>query len=160
MLHVGSHAEAAEHPLGSRLRLQGGESLHLADLLRQARGLLADVAGGLIVLAACGTDLTGRAHDEALTLATAFLALGAACVVLGTRWPVSLVPTAVFMTVFHQHLNFGYEDPAEALRATQLWMLDPHRDVADRLDPELAKQLRTIDPDALDAWAAYTYQGR
>ena len=158
MLHLGSHAESAEHPLGSRLWLHGGESLYLADLLRQARGQ-ADVAAGLIVLAACGTDLTGRAHDEALTLATAFLALGAAGAV-GTRWPVSQVPTAVFMTMFHQHLNSGYEEPAEALRATQLWMLDPLRDVADRIDPKLAEQMRTIDPDALDAWAAYTYQGR
>ncbi len=159
LLHAGTHAEPAEHPLGSRLRLQGGESLSLTDLLRQARDRPADVAGGLIVLAACGTDLTGRAHDEALTLATAFLALGAVGAV-GTRWPVRDVPTAVFMTVFHQHLNSGYEEPAAALRATQLWMLDPHRDVAGRIDPALAGEMRTIDPDALEAWAVYTYQGR
>jgi hypothetical protein len=159
LLHVGSHAEPAEHPLGSRLRLQGGEFLTLADLLRQAGSRPADAAGGLIVLAACGTDLTGRAHDEALTLASAFLALGVSGAA-GTRWPVRDVPTAVFMTVFHQYLTAGDQDPAEALRATALWMLDPDRDVAGRIESGLAGQLRTIDLDAVDAWAAFTYQGR
>lgn len=159
LLHLGTHAEPAEDPLGSLLRLHGTESLSTTDLLRQAQGRPADVPGGLVVLAACGTDLTGRAHDEALTLASAFLALGAVGAV-GTRWLVEDVPTAVFMTVFHQSLNSGYDDPAAALRAAQLWMLDPHRVVPDSLTPALAQQMRTIDLDAVDAWAAYTYQGR
>jgi len=159
LLHVGTHAEPAEDPLDSVLRLQGTESLSTSDLLRQARGRAADASGGLVVLAACGTDLTGRDHDEALTLASALLALGAIGVI-GTRWLVEDVPTAVFMTVFHQHLNSGYDDPAAALRATQLWMLDPHRVAPDSVAPALAQQMRTVDLDAVDAWAAYTYLGR
>lgn len=158
LLHVGTHAEPAEHPLASRLRLDGNEFLSMTDLLRQARSRPADIPGGLIVLAACGTDLTRRDHDEALTLATAFLALGAVGAV-GTRWPVKDVPTAVFMTNFHHQLICG-EDPAAALRTTQLWMLDQRRVPPDSMEPALAREMRTIDPDAVDTWAAYTYQGR
>ncbi|MBV9451911.1 MAG: CHAT domain-containing protein [Streptosporangiaceae bacterium] len=159
LLHVGAHAEPAAHPLGSRLRLDRNESLSMTDLLHQARGRPTEIPGGLMVLAACGTDLTGRAHDEALTLATTFLALGAVGAV-GTRWPVKDVPTAVFMAVLHQQLNSGHQDPAAALRATQLWMLDPDRVLPDSIDPALAEEMRTLDLDAVDTWAAYTYQGR
>lgn len=52
----------------------------VAKALRQVAGRPADSPGPLVDLAACGTHLTGELHDEALTLATAFLAAGAATV--------------------------------------------------------------------------------
>ena len=85
-----------------------------------------------MVLASCLTDVTGADYDEALTLATAFLSAGAAGVV-AARWLVPEADTAVFMLMFHQLLNGQYPDPAAALRATQLWMLDPGRERARRL---------------------------
>src|SRR6185369_5016731 len=99
-------------PVDSYLELSGNR-LRVRDILEQARLRPMDAAGGLIVLAACASDLTGHAHDEALTLATAFLAAGATGVV-GARWEVDDIPTAIFMIMFHHYLNSGYPDPATA----------------------------------------------
>ncbi|MDN3353862.1 CHAT domain-containing protein [Actinomadura sp. DC4] len=159
LLHLGCHALVAERPVESRLLLAQDEALAMTDILRQARERARDAAGGLVVLAACGSDETGRHHDEALTLATAFLAAGA-CGVVGARWPVADVPTALFMIMFHHYLNSGYGDPATALRAAQLWMLDPGRRPPAGLDPGLAEETACLDLTAIDAWAAFTYQGR
>jgi CHAT domain-containing protein len=46
--------------------------------------------------------------------------------VIGSLWPVSSAHTARMMIVFHHHLRT--QEPAEALRSAQLWMLD--QDVA------------------------------
>ncbi|KOG47116.1 hypothetical protein ADK74_10740, partial [Streptomyces decoyicus] len=73
-------------------------------------------------------DRTRRArhHDEALTLATALVTGGAADVV-GSRWPVRDGPTSVMMAVFHHHVTAGGLAPPDALRAAQVWMLNPLR---------------------------------
>jgi len=157
LLHLGCHARTAERPVDSHLQLARGRRLAMADVLQQARDRPRDGAGGLVVLAACASDLTGRDHDEALTLATAFLAAGATGVV-GTRWPVDDLPTALFMTMFHYYLNAGYPDPAVALRAAQLWMLDPGRSLPVATD--MAEEMSRIDLSAVEHWAAFTYQGR
>lgn len=157
LLHLGCHAKAAERPVDSYLQLARGRRLAMADILEQARDRPRDGAGGLVVLAACASDLTGRDHDEALTLATAFLAAGATGVV-GTRWPVDDLPTALFMTMFHHCLNAGYPDPAAALRAAQLWMLDPRRSLPVATD--MAEEMDRVDLTAVEHWAAFTYQGR
>ncbi len=159
LLHLGCHALAAVRPVDSRLLLADEEILAMTGILRQARERPKDAAGGLVVLAACGSDRTSDHHDEALTLATAFLAAGA-CGVIGARWPVADVPTALLMIMFHHYLNAGYEDPATALRAAQLWMLDPRRRPPPGLDPRLAEEMRCVDLAAIDAWAAFTYQGQ
>jgi CHAT domain-containing protein len=111
------------------------------------------------VLAACASDHSGRERDEVLTLATAFLAAGAVGVV-GARWEVADIPTAIFMIMFHHYLNAGYADPATALRAAQLWMLDPRRRLPVGLDERLAHELSLLDLAEVDNWAAFTYQGR
>jgi hypothetical protein len=157
VLHLGCHAYLDESPVDSFLALSGGR-LRVGDMLAQAR-LRLDAHGGLVVLAACASDSAKGAHDEALTLATAFLAAGAGGVV-GARWPVEDIPTALFMIMFHHHLNSGYSDPATALRATQVWMLNPRRRAPAWLDPRLAVELSTVDLADVACWGAFTYQGR
>ena len=159
LVHLGCHAESAPRPVDSHLLLDGNETLGMSEILRQARARPADTPGGLIVLAACGSDLSDRDHDEALTLASAFLAAGAAGVV-GARWSVDDLPTALFMTMFHHYLNAAHDDPAIALRATQLWMLDPARSVPPDLTSGLAEELTTVNPAEPEFWAAFTYQGQ
>ncbi|MGC5015453.1 CHAT domain-containing protein [Streptosporangium sp. DT93] len=159
LLHLGCHAHPARRPVDSHLLLAGGQTLGMTRILRQARARPPGVSGGLVVLAACGSDLTGRDHDEALTLATAFLAAGAVGVV-GTRWPVDDLPTMLFTTMFHHYLNAGYDDPAVALRAAQLWMLDPRRARPAGLGEDLAGYVGEAPLHEPESWAAFTYQGR
>ena len=111
------------------------------------------------MLASCLSDVTEADYDEALTLATAFLAAGAAGVV-AARWTVPDGVTALFMAMFHQYLNDGRSDPAHALRAAQLWMLDPAREVPAAW-PKLAQAARRVPRTCqAPAWAGFTYQGR
>ncbi|MER5393926.1 CHAT domain-containing protein [Saccharopolyspora sp. NPDC002686] len=159
LLHLACHATPAELPVESALLLGAREVLPVQDVLRQARDRPRDAAGALVVLAACASDLTDRQHDEVLTLSTAFLAAGAAGVI-GTRWEVLDLPTAMFMIVFHHFLNSGSTDPAGALRAAQLWMLDPRRRPLPGIPEELAAFFTEVDPTAPQHWAAFTYQGR
>jgi hypothetical protein len=158
VLHLGCHGHYAPTPVDSSLLLDNGGQLYVRDVLRHARDRPADAPGGLVVLATCVSDLTDNAHDEALTLAAAFLAGGGVGVV-GARWPVDDLPTALFMIMFHHYLNFGYPSPATALRATQAWMLKPDRTLPAGIDPRLAGPMRRADLAAVENWAAFTYQG-
>ncbi|TMR05030.1 CHAT domain-containing protein [Actinomadura soli] len=159
LLHLGCHAHPAPRPVDAALALLRGEELSMSEVLERARARPPGSPGGLVVLAACGSDLTATDHDEALTLAAAFLAAGASGAV-GARWPVDDVPTALLMAVFHHYLNSGYDDPARALRAAQLWMLDPARRLPAGADPKLADEMALTDLAAPAAWAAFTCQGR
>ena len=142
----------------------------MRDILRQARKWRAGVpgiagipasaeSGGLVVLASCLSDVTEADFDEALTVATAFLSAGATGVV-AARWSVADARTALFVTVFHHYLNGGQPDPARALRAAQLWMLDPGRVVPDGLPPVLGDEASDPGLTHPEAWAAFAYQGR
>jgi len=159
LLHLGCHASLANPPLNSFLELAGTSKLYVRDMLEQARDRPVDAEGGLVILAACASDLAGGAYDEALTLATAFLAAGSVGVV-GARWAVGDVPTALFMVMFHHYLNSGYNDPATALRAVQRWMLDKRRKLPKGIGHRLADELTQLDPTETVNWAAFTYQGR
>jgi CHAT domain-containing protein len=159
LLHLGCHAEPAARPVDGRLLLEDGETLSMRDILRQTRDRPRDTPGCLVVLAACGSDLTDGHHDEALTLATSFLAAGAAGTV-GARWPVDDLPTLAFMTMFHHYLNSGYDDPSIALRSTQAWMLNSRRTFPESFRPKIAEMARTIDLAKPEFWAAFTYQGQ
>ena len=159
VLHLSCHAYREDPPIDTWLKLSGDRPLRVRDILRHTRNRPPDAPGGLVVLATCVSDLTHSSHDEALTLATSFLAAGAVGV-LGARWPVRDVPTALFMIMFHHYLNSGYEDPATALRATQLWMLNPKRRLPPGVGGLLADELSTVPLDAIASWAAFTYQGR
>ena len=159
LLHLGCHAESALRPVDGQLLLDGGETLSMRDILRQARDRPRGTPGCLVILAACGSDLAHGHHDEALTLATSFLAAGAAGTV-GTRWPVDDLPTLAFMTMFHHYLNSGYDDPSVALRSAQAWMLNPDRFFPEAFRPKIAEMARTIDLAKPEFWAAFTYQGQ
>ena len=171
MLHFGGHGQARPPVLSSAIQLdnrKGPETeaaraaprtVAVREILQRARSRLSSASGGLVVLASCLTDVTGADYDEALTLATAFLSAGAAGVV-AARWLVPEADTAVFMLMFHQLLNGQYPDPAAALRATQLWMLDPGRSVPADWPNSLrghATEPALAGPEAL---AGVTYQGR
>lgn len=159
LLHLACHARTGATPDRSSLRLRG-ETLTVARILAAARRRPDAAPGGLVVLSACVSDLTGAAYDEALTLATAFLASGAGSVV-GSRWAVDDATTACLMAVFHRLRTSGLRD-RDALRAAQRWMLDPDRDVPADVAPLVAALAgppgdRLGDPAV---WAPFAHHGR
>jgi hypothetical protein len=159
LLHFGCHGRAEMPVLTSRLDLGQGEEVAVSRMLEQARTGASSASGGLVVLASCLTDVAEADYDEALTLATAFLSAGASGVI-AARWKVPDMETALFMAIFHHYVNGKYPHPAQALRATQLWMLDPGRKVPDGLPTVLrdeAAQPALADPVA---WAGFAYQGQ
>lgn len=148
LLHLACHAVTGAKPAESYVEL--------TDRLTVTRVLRSRLSGGLVVLAACASDLTDREHDEALTLATAFLAAGAGSVV-GTRWAVDDQRAAVLMCLFHRYLTVDGMSPAQALRAAQLWALDRDRE----LPADIAAVVGSTRPEIpLTAWAAFSHQGR
>jgi CHAT domain-containing protein len=156
LLHLACHASTGATPDSSHLVLNGESRLPVARILAAAGGRPADAPGGLVVLSACASDLTTGAYDEALTLATAFLAAGAVSVV-GSRWPVGDRTTACLMVMFHRYRTVDGLGDRDALRAAQRWMLDPQRDI-----PPEVRPLCPIRPNALAdpvAWAAFTHHG-
>ncbi|MEV6425293.1 CHAT domain-containing protein [Streptomyces sp. NPDC051662] len=168
LLHLGCHADTREVPLDSALLFGGTREseraartelkLPISRVLERAAGRRPGSPGGLVVLNACLSDLSERDHDEALTLATAFLTAGATGVV-GSRWNVPDRPSGLLMTVFHHHLSQGVT-PARALRAAQLWMLDPERAPVPGMSRLMAGQVNDPEHLHIHAWAAYTHQGR
>ncbi|CAM5538183.1 CHAT domain-containing protein OS=Streptomyces antimycoticus OX=68175 GN=SANT12839_016320 PE=4 SV=1 [Streptomyces antimycoticus] len=103
-------------------------------------------------------DLSTRDHDEALTLSTALIARGAADVI-GSRWAVHDATTALMMAVFHDFVTRQRLAPVDALRAAQLWMLNPRREPPPTLHGELCDEAVRTDLDRIHLWAAFTHQG-
>jgi tetratricopeptide (TPR) repeat protein len=159
VVHFACHGVTGDAPARSLLRLAGDDRLSVADLLGQARRRDPAAAGPIITLAACNTDLTGRDHDESLTVATAFRVAGAAAVV-GARWELPDSRTALLMLMVHYYLNDKGLSCADALRQAQLWMLDPNR-VAPSVLPA-AIRAQALQPGMADpiAWAGFVHQGR
>jgi hypothetical protein len=155
LLHLACHAWTGPTPAESYLRLAEGARLTVAEILRHTRGRAKDAPGGLVLLSACGSDLADRDHDEALTVSSALLAGGAAAVV-GTRWQVGDLPSSLLMCLFHQYVVVDGMSPAEALRAAQLWALDPDS----VLPPDIASVFGTVAEIPLTTWAAFSHQGR
>jgi hypothetical protein len=170
LLHFGCHGVVSLPVLDANLeigtspgRSDGAKgqaiTVSVRDILRQARLAPPDpgvAGGGLVVLAACLTDVTEADYDEALTLASAFLAAGSTGVV-AARWAVTDKVTAVFMAALHQFLNAGDSDAASALRKAQLWMLDPAREIPADWPEKLRRAASLAE---VEVWAAFTYQGR
>ncbi|MGW8730958.1 CHAT domain-containing protein [Streptomyces sp. NPDC055808] len=178
LLHVASHGSAGPSPAVSALSLAfpgeseswpaglgGPGALPDAGMLTVTR--LLDLpaehtarrsSGPLVVLSACETDLSTRDHDEALTLATAFVARAARNVV-GSRWTTADGASALMMSVFHHFAAVEGLDPAAALRAAQLWMLDPGRQLPSSVSglTDRDTELPGLDRPAL--WASFIHQG-
>lgn len=114
--------------------------------------------GPLVVLSACQTDLSKGDHDEALTLTTAFAAAGARDVV-GSRWLAQDSGSALLMAVFHHHLVVDGLSPVDALRAAQLWMLDPHRENPGSLQGDLLREMGRPGLERTALWGAFIHQG-
>ncbi|WP_189110288.1 CHAT domain-containing protein [Streptomyces camponoticapitis] len=168
--HINCHAVARATPARSSLELHPAarppQTLTLAEIQSFAHGRDARAPGGLLVLANCTSDLALADYDEALTLSTAFLTAGAASVV-GSLWAISDdVRTSLVMYMFHHYLigrglptnPEAVGSPADALRAAQLWMLDPHRTVPPALT-HLVKPDSGLPLDAPQIWAAFTHHG-
>ncbi|MFF4452254.1 CHAT domain-containing protein [Streptomyces goshikiensis] len=168
--HVNCHATARATPSASSLDLHPAATppqvLTLAEIQALAHGRDPSAPGGLLVLANCTSDLTLADYDEALTLSTAFLTAGAASVV-GSLWAIADdIRTSMVMYVFHHYLTGrglpehpeAVGSPADALRAAQLWMLDPHRIVPPALSAVLEAHPE-LDLDAPHIWAAFTHHG-
>jgi hypothetical protein len=130
--------------------MAGGERLTATEIL-SLNGRAQRRPIDLVVLAGGRTGLSMSGFDESFALGTAFLAGGTRSV-LATRWtPPS--PALLFMT----HLYRRQGRPVwAAVRAAQLWMLDPHRETPAEMPAELARG------DAADplAWASVTHWGR
>ncbi|MFG1799449.1 CHAT domain-containing protein [Micromonospora carbonacea] len=157
LLHLGCHGTVeVERPWESRLELAGGEHLTAGQLLDLGRDRAALV--DLVLLAACETGLTGADYDEVFSLATAFLVAGARSVV-GSLWAVYDDATSLAMFMIHHFLRDRGLPPAAALRATQLWMLDPDRLAPSTMPPklrELSMRPRWAKPFA---WSGFIHLG-
>ncbi|MDH6469006.1 CHAT domain-containing protein [Micromonospora sp. HB375] len=157
VLHLACHGRVdPARPADSSLVLAGGElpARHLLDASRRAALEL-----GQVFLAACTTSLIGGLHDEAFSLATAFLAAGARTV-FGALWSVPDVGTSLLMYLVHHHLHVDGCQPAEALHRAQLWMLDADRVPPPEMPVELASQCSRADLAQPLAWAAFIHLGR
>lgn len=171
MLHLGVHCVLAEPGWASRLVIGPRLRLTAGQILDHARGRPAGVPGPLVILSGCGSHVTDTHFDEVLTPATAFLVAGATTVI-GSLWTVNDVSGAACMYMFHNFLSGGM-GPVDALRAAQLWMLDPDRRAPD-LGPALADAPSVVadaiyedlvgPPGAMHLddpyfWAPFTHQG-
>ncbi|MFH8774397.1 CHAT domain-containing protein [Streptomyces sp. NPDC017958] len=157
VVHVSCHGVAGPSPTRSALSLADGE-LTVARILDHAAAAAPGPDGPLVVLSACETDLSTGDHDEALTLSTALVAQGAADVV-GSRWAVDDSATALMMAAFHHFLTGQDLAPVDALRAAQLWMLDPDRRPPPGLGDPLHREAARVDLQEIHLWAAFTHQG-
>jgi hypothetical protein len=63
------------------------------------------------------------------------------------------------MFMLHHHLHQGRR-PMDALRAAQLWMLDPSRAVPPEMPAALAAEASRPELAHISAWAAFTHQGQ
>ena len=64
LLHLSCHAMTGASPDRSYLQLAGGDELRIDRILRRAHGRPAGAPGGLVILAACASDLTAGFIDH------------------------------------------------------------------------------------------------
>lgn len=160
VLQLGCHAESGPSPSTSFLRLRGAD-LTVTRILRQAQDLTrvpGTPVGGLVVLAACQSNVTQAAHDEGLTLCSAFVAAGATGVT-ATLWSVDDSPSSVLLCCYHDGVARRGMRPMDALRAAQLWALRPDRVPLEDLPRGLAGIAATDQIGAEAVWAAYSHVG-
>jgi hypothetical protein len=158
LLHCCCHASVRGDLSSSFLQLAEGQRLTVAQIMAQAQDRDPDDPGYLAILSACTSDFLDVDHDEALTLASALLAAGAAGVV-GTRWPTGDLAAAELMLAFHYLLNHEGANPADALRAAQLWALGQDNAIPEDLSPQLVGRAAVRSRRQVRNWAAFTYQG-
>jgi hypothetical protein len=156
LLHLSCHATSASTPGASHVQLTA--PLSIQRILENANGRPTDAPGPTVVISACDSDVTLQDYDEALTIATAFLAAGAVTVV-GSRWAVLDQFTPVAMFAFH-HFLAGGAQAADALRSAQLWMLDPERAALPGMPATMLRDARRRHVADIAVWAAFGHHGR
>ena len=166
LFHLGCHARLGSSPEFSHLQLvpdaQAPDGLlQVSRILLQAQGREPTAPGPLVVLSSCSSDVAGDVEDEALTLATAFVAAGATGVV-GSRWDLSDRLTFLLMLAFHHYLDRGRVPPAEALRLTQLWAMNTRREALRTMPSEALADVTNYTEELAQptTWAAFGYHGR
>ncbi|MBL7258030.1 CHAT domain-containing protein [Paractinoplanes lichenicola] len=158
LLHLACHgAIDPARPADAHLVLAGPERLTVRTLLDRAAATALDLSQ--VFLAACTTGVSGGDHDEALSLATAFLAAGARTV-FGSLWPVPDDGTALLMFMVHHFLRAGGAAPVDALHRAQLWMLDPGRVPPEGMPEPLRAQCRPGAVFDLASWSGFVHLGR
>ncbi|MEU0878609.1 CHAT domain-containing protein [Lentzea sp. NPDC005914] len=157
LLHLACHAVAdMRQPLQSHVKLATAQ-LSAVELLELSPVDMLPL--GTVNLAGCTTNVSGVDYDEALSLATTFLAIGARTVV-GSLWRVPAGrSTAHLMFMFYHYLRT--ERPAGALRRAQLWMLDDGREFPACM-PDSLRVLPSagFGPAEVESWAGFTQMGR
>jgi CHAT domain-containing protein len=105
-------------------------ALVLADGPLELRDLISteedeDLLGSrLVVLDACETYVPGTGlPDEAISLATGFLQLGAAGVI-ATQWAVGGLAASLLKARFYREWRLSAMSPAQALTSAQRWLRD------------------------------------
>ncbi len=157
LLHLACHGRTdPARPANAELLLADGE-LPARCLLEVMQ--TADLQVDQVFLAACTTHVTGADYDEALSIATAFLAAGAHTV-FGSLWAVPDAETSLLMFMVHHYLNTESCAPADALHSAQLWMLDPARRPPAGMPPELVDCCDRPEAANPISWAAFTHLGR
>ena len=127
----------------------------------------------LVVASACETGVVQdyEAVDESLSLATAFVAAGAAGVV-STLWEVCDFATALIVSKFYEGLFLAKRSPATALREAQIWMrdadgaeIDAYASTQTPLRALRARQQSSVAPhesppySAPSFWGAFVFSG-
>jgi CHAT domain-containing protein len=117
-IHLSTHGEFnPTNPLFSRIALAAGGGEDGSLEVHEVYGLDLRKAE-LVVLSACETDMGDRSDgDDVVGLTRAFIYAGAPTVV-SSRWEVSDLATAIFMTTFYEQLIRG-RTKAEALKYAQ-----------------------------------------
>jgi hypothetical protein len=158
LLHLCCHGRIEGSPEQSYLLLAGGARLRVSEILAHAQGRRPSAPGPLVLLSACSSDVTASDFDEALTLATAFLAAGAVGVI-GSLWPVSDRLTPVVMYAFHHFLRREGLSPPYALHAAQCWLADRDRPPLPGMPAVLLGSVQTYPLHDLEVWAAFGHHG-
>ncbi|MFE6906701.1 CHAT domain-containing protein [Streptomyces erythrochromogenes] len=154
LLHLACHGTVARTWHSSTYLTLAGGQLTAEEIVDSLAGQL-----GLVVLAACRTQVSGHGPDDAYSLAASFLVAGSRSAI-GSLWLVPDEATSLLMFMTHYYLRHAQESPARALRRAQLWMLDPHRAVPACMPSNLKGRLDDLDPHDLSAWAGFTHLGQ
>jgi tetratricopeptide (TPR) repeat protein len=148
LLHFACHAVSTAPSVDSFLLLADNDRLTVRDLLDHGR--VSHSSGPLVVLSVCSSAVPADRYDEALSLATAFSAVGAGAVI-GSLWAVSDSVTSTVMRDFHAMVSNEALPSADALREAQLCALRA---------AQRRQQRRPSADDAVWSWAAFVHYGR
>lgn len=113
---------------------------------------LPDLGSRLCVVSARETAVAefNEQPDEAMSIGTALLAAGSACVI-ASLWSVDDAATAILVSRVYEEMLLRCERPPEALRKAQLWLRD--------LDPEEERTFLSEHPDLEQEWRRRTEAG-